>query len=124
MRLLLLHQSLSLIPSLSFPYVRASIVPTPAAASLLSTPAGKSSEIGVLQFVPMSRNEKPVYIAEPDFTGQCGPTMEIKAALRLSWDRSVDSECRVLEWVVGRGPSVSSLSALRLHADRPAPLVL
>ncbi|KAG8943246.1 hypothetical protein FRC04_003113 [Tulasnella sp. 424] len=78
----------------------AAIVPTPAAASLLPTQAGKSSDIGIMQFVPISRDENSVYIAAPDSNGACELTTEVGQALRLRWDRSVDSRSRILEWVV------------------------
>ncbi|KAG8967510.1 hypothetical protein FRC05_002022 [Tulasnella sp. 425] len=77
----------------------AAIVPTPAAASLLPTQAGKSSDIGIMQFVPISRDENSVYIAAPDSNGACELTTEVGQALRLRWDRSVDSRSRILEWV-------------------------
>ncbi|KAG8965293.1 hypothetical protein FRC05_003298 [Tulasnella sp. 425] len=79
----------------------AAIVPTPAAASLpsQSTDEGKLSDIGVVQFVPISGGEESMYIAEPDDGGECRLTTEVEKALRLRWDRSVDSGSRVLEWV-------------------------
>ncbi|KAG8944437.1 hypothetical protein FRC04_001811 [Tulasnella sp. 424] len=93
-----------------------SIVPTPAAASLLSAPAGKASEIGVLQFVSISGNENPAYIAGPDAEGRCTLTTEVGEALRLRWDRSVNSGSRILEWVD------SGSKWLAIHwADEPEP---
>ncbi|KAG8962842.1 hypothetical protein FRC05_005090 [Tulasnella sp. 425] len=78
------------------------IVPTPAAASLLPTQAGESSDIGVMQFVPISGNEESMYIAGPDPAGRCKLTKEAEKAIRLRWDLSGGSGTRVLEWVVGQ----------------------
>ncbi|KAG8939677.1 hypothetical protein FRC04_006084 [Tulasnella sp. 424] len=78
----------------------ASIVPTPAAASLLSAQAGKSSEIGVLQFVSISGNENPLYIAGLRINGECTLTTAVGEALRLQWGRSVNLGSRILECVV------------------------
>ncbi|KAG8961366.1 hypothetical protein FRC05_006234 [Tulasnella sp. 425] len=77
----------------------ASIVPTPAAASLLSAQAGKSSEIGVLQFVSISGNENPLYIAGLRINGECTLTTAVGEALRLQWGRSVNLGSRILECV-------------------------
>ncbi|KAG8940782.1 hypothetical protein FRC04_005051 [Tulasnella sp. 424] len=50
----------------------AAVIPAPAAVSLLSTQAGKSSEIGTIQFVPTSGDGESMYISKPDSAGKLG----------------------------------------------------